>query len=445
MNSGFAQQELPSGNIVIYSPEGSSRAFVLTGLSKEIFRNLKADKTLEVFPRGPLTTVLKLFVAENLVTPSELVDKGICEATQWELGLDGIASKPPTEKLSGLSFWIHATNKCNLRCNYCYATKGVKLLTTEISDRFVNTLLNDCRSQKINFVRLKFAGGEPLLALDEVVYLANETTRILSKEGVEVDLNIISNGTLMSRKTVQSLVSNGFTNIMISLDGIEEWNRNRTFRNGKDSFRAVRRGISNLIDAGIKPNILSVLTNDNAAGMHLLWDYSVENDLHVSLNPSRDYDIKLGKPKLDLKLMKTVFLPQVRRIIESPPTRRPNITFMGVTFFGKRKAVCGAGFNYFGLTPTGCISTCQMTIDNPIGSLFNNMSIAKLSSCQPPMPSRCSTCLWRDICFGGCKVLSSTAGRLNQPSVLCELLQELFPLFLIIEGQKIERKINLIE
>jgi len=65
------------------------------------------------------------------------------------------------EPIEFISPWIHTTDKCNLKCHYCYV-KGNMVMTEDVYDTLGKFLLNS-RAKKRH---LRFAGGEPLLVFN---------------------------------------------------------------------------------------------------------------------------------------------------------------------------------------------------------------------------------------------------------------------------------------
>jgi len=61
-----------------------------------------------------------------------------------------------------MNYTLHLTEKCNLRCKYCYEEKGCKELSFEdIKNIFDLAIKNNDKKPNITFF-----GGEPLLKKD---------------------------------------------------------------------------------------------------------------------------------------------------------------------------------------------------------------------------------------------------------------------------------------
>ncbi len=68
-------------------------------------------------------------------------------------------------------------------------------------------------------VKLKYAGGEPLLRFPLIVELHSYAQALAEKCGIDLEGVVLSNGTLLTAKMVETLKSLGLQ-LMISLDGL---------------------------------------------------------------------------------------------------------------------------------------------------------------------------------------------------------------------------------
>jgi uncharacterized protein len=84
---------------------------------------------------------------------------------------------------------------------------------------------------------LTFFGGEPLLNMPVLYYLAERLHASCAARGTELLINIITNGLLLSREMVERLNPLGLNGIKITLDGDREaHNRSRPLRGGQGTF-----------------------------------------------------------------------------------------------------------------------------------------------------------------------------------------------------------------
>lgn len=113
---------------------------------------------------------------------------------------------------------LNVSNKCNLRCQYCYAQNGNygrtdALMSKETFHRIVEELVNK-GIEKINI--FSFFGGEPLLNFELIEY----ALPILSTKFRVNNFEIVTNGTLFSEDMVK-ILKEYHVSLSISIDGPE--------------------------------------------------------------------------------------------------------------------------------------------------------------------------------------------------------------------------------
>ena len=422
--SDMAYQYLPSGDCVVYSPRGSARPFVLGGMALDVFRQIQHEEQLDLTVANTVT-ILDYFAQEKLIVGHVATSAGL-------------KPPPPKQKRKTFSFWIHSTDRCNLRCSYCYVIKGRRKLTHAVSTALIDTIVRDADTLAVKEIHFKFAGGEPTLALPQIIFLLDQAKARLSPLGLRVSASIITNGILITPKLVAAIKKYSLS-VMVSLDGIGEYNDARHYADGRSSYDDVVVGIDRLIESGIKPTVLTVLSNINVLGFEVLVDFVLSRDLGISLSLSRECTPEDGLA-IDMDLFSRVFVPKLYELSRRDPEKLPRVSFNGIVFEGRRSRICGAGGNYLAMGPTGSLSSCQMTISNPLHPSVAGCSLRGVCAKHTPttIPNACGDCVWRHVCCGGCQVLAEKAGTLGQPSVVCPLMKEIIPIALALEGRKIQ-------
>jgi GTP 3',8-cyclase len=140
---------------------------------------------------------------------------------------------------------ISVTDKCNLRCNYCMPTEGVKfiphseILSLEEIIEFTKVAV------QMGIRRVRVTGGEPLVRKNIVFLIQN-----LSKINSLNDLSMTTNGILLS-EFADDLKTAGLMRINISMDttNAEEY---FTITNG-GNIQDLFNGIESAIKAGLTP------------------------------------------------------------------------------------------------------------------------------------------------------------------------------------------------
>lgn len=142
-------------------------------------------------------------------------------------------------------FILHITDKCNMRCKYCFE-RGINLtgdLTITDIERlikFINS--NDNVAEKIN---IRFFGGEPLLKTEFISEAISLFERLIVNKTVKY--NIFTNGTIVNDQVFKLLDQYPII-LFISIDGTEKsHNRNRIMANYSSSHSIISRNIKTLI------------------------------------------------------------------------------------------------------------------------------------------------------------------------------------------------------
>ena len=146
---------------------------------------------------------------------------------------------------SELHVTVLTTLQCNFACDYCFQgdhgdyNKFAEKMTLETAGRVGNWIEHELdRVEPESFV-LMFFGGEPLLNLPVMYYLAERMWHTTERRGVPMSINIITNGLLLTTEVVNRLKPYGLDRggIKITLDGDRDThNRMRPLRGGQGTF-----------------------------------------------------------------------------------------------------------------------------------------------------------------------------------------------------------------
>ncbi|MFC2034177.1 radical SAM protein [Chloroflexota bacterium] len=140
------------------------------------------------------------------------------------------------------------TNRCNMTCSYCFADEGTygrdiagmeDILSEQIALFAANSLLDDIPVALVHF------GGEPLLNLQTMQTIVNETKGLAGKYGSSHFYNaVITNGTMITEEVASFLVDNEIK-VVLSLDGRKSLHdRVRKLKNDEGSFERIIAGLS---------------------------------------------------------------------------------------------------------------------------------------------------------------------------------------------------------
>jgi uncharacterized protein len=147
------------------------------------------------------------------------------------------------ESTDTLKVTVLTTLQCNFACDYCIQgdhgdyNKSAAKMSMETAARVGDWIERRLDAIAPSRLVLTFFGGEPLLNLPVLDYLAERLHRSAADRGVQLLINIITNGLLLSRELVERLNPLGLNGIKITLDGDRDaHNRSRPLRGGQGTF-----------------------------------------------------------------------------------------------------------------------------------------------------------------------------------------------------------------
>ncbi len=154
------------------------------------------------------------------------------------------------ESRDQLRMTVLTTLQCNFACDYCiqgdhgdynkHATK-MSLDTAGRVAEWAEGRLNELGAE--SYV-LTFFGGEPLLNLPVMYYLAERMWNYCEPRGVRMLVNVITNGLLLTPEVVDRLAPYGLNGVKITLDGDRDThNRMRPLRGGQGTFDRIVHNI----------------------------------------------------------------------------------------------------------------------------------------------------------------------------------------------------------
>lgn len=135
-----------------------------------------------------------------------------------------------------LELILLVTERCNFRCTYCYEQFGHGRMEPAVV-KGVKRLLST-RAGELDFLRLAWFGGEPLLARGVIRDLMGHA-RSLCRSHTRLHLysDMATNGWLLTRRVFDEMVDLGVTTFQVTFDGPREWHDRRRLRiDGRGSF-----------------------------------------------------------------------------------------------------------------------------------------------------------------------------------------------------------------
>ncbi len=150
---------------------------------------------------------------------------------------------------------VLTTLQCNFACDYCLQgdhgeyNKTAAKMSMDTAGRtaaWTEARLDAVRPK--NFA-LTFFGGEPLLNLPVMYYLAERLWNACRSRGVDMIVNVITNGLLLTPEVVDRLKPFGLSGVKITLDGDRDThNRMRPLRGGQGTFDKILNNVRLVAD-----------------------------------------------------------------------------------------------------------------------------------------------------------------------------------------------------
>ena len=212
--------------------------------------------------------ILREELAEKwFLVPNEFSEKQFTDEIREALKFMKSPSKDVTV------FTIFPTTDCNARCFYCYEKGRSRLMMSdETAHQAAAYIIRVSGGKKI---WLRWFGGEPLYNKSAI----NIITGDLLKAGICFTSEMISNGLLFDRETVQKAKKLWkLESVQITLDGTEQvYNRIKAYVNTEGNpYRQIMENIGRILDEGIILDIRLNMDRRNADDLNMLVDELAE-------------------------------------------------------------------------------------------------------------------------------------------------------------------------
>ena len=161
------------------------------------------------------------------------------------------------------TIYFYLTEGCNLCCRHCWIepkSQGKKKQYPGLDVELFRSILS--QGKPLGLFSVKLTGGEPLLhpQIGEIIEIVREE---------KLTLNIETNGVLCTPDLARRIAACGNRFVAVSLDGADaqthEW-----VRGVEGSFDGALRGIGNLVEAGIRPQVIMSIMRRNVDQMEAL-------------------------------------------------------------------------------------------------------------------------------------------------------------------------------
>lgn len=309
------------------------------------------------------------------------------------------------------------TMGCNMRCGHCGSSCEDKLpgeLTTDEAFKLIDQIA------ELGLRWITISGGEPLMRRD----LPQLVGRLHSKS---VDVNIITNGWLLSEDMAASLKKSGVSTVAVSIDGTR---RTHDKIRKEGSFERIQEAVRNSKAAGITVGAVTTVSNENLDEL---------NELHNALVDMGfdSWQLQIGLPMGNFKERPEWILrpEQIEDVIDfcykTAMKRKLKVYPADCIGYYTEKEVqirqlygmsdqwslwngCNAGVRGFGILHNGDILGCTSIRDKqyiegnvkeiPLTEIWNNPDGFKWrrTLTKDKLGGGCALCTYGSKCLGGC-------------------------------------------
>lgn len=431
-------QTLPYEHTLMFNPHFDAGPAVLNAPAHDIWQEFRAPHSLIDLP------------IDVVPVAREMAQAGLLEPISYDTTSPPRRSAPKT-----LSTWIHVTNECNLRCDYCYIRKTDDDMPEDVGRAAVDAIFRSAEKHGFHTVKLKFAGGEATMNLKRVFDIHDYALKISAQTGIGTDTVVLSNGVSIGPRAIEQFEQHGIR-VSISLDGVgDAHDAQRRFANGRGSFTWVDRTIEKLIARGIRPFISITLSGRNAAALPETIRYVVERDLPFNINFYRENDC--AAPFADLRLQDDRIIEAMRAAFAVLEANLPSRSLLGslvdrAQFDQPHEKTCGVGDSYIIVDHKGKVAKCQMEIERPVSDVWAEDPLFDIRADKTGIQNLnveekegCKTCEWKYWCAGGCPALTFRAtSRYDVKSPNCRIYKALYPELLRLEGLRLMKLAQLL-
>lgn len=185
-----------------------------------------------------------------------------------------------------LEVYVLTSYYCNFACGYCFEgtiKEQKKFLSKEMAKEILFWVKNKAMEIKPETIELVFYGGEPLMNIPILEFMAQEMHEWCKNTPWHFEFSMVTNGALATEDLIDRLNPLGLKYIRVTVDGDKEnHDKFRPFISGKGTFDI----IMNNVKAVAHKTKVALLGNFNAnsyGSIYRLMDYLEANGLKEQL------------------------------------------------------------------------------------------------------------------------------------------------------------------
>lgn len=349
--------------------------------------------------------------------------------------------------IQSLSAWLQVTDRCNLRCGYCYIKQSPRELSLATGKAIIDALIRTAQAHSISSIKLKYAGGEPLLRFTLVKQLQTYAQKRASDTQIKLQGVLLSNGLLLTKSIIEQIRKLDLR-LMLSLDELNNGYSVRLLPSMQNSTQTVRAAMELALKHHVIPSVSITITRSTLPHLSELTGWLSERHVPFSLNFYRQpRKSQVSDPLALDESAAPDILKTYQILLEQHPEHSLLNGILDRTNLAQaHEHACGAGRNYLAFDTQGQVNACQMLLDD--AKPFDLASCDLLETARqltahnlnPPAKekSACSQCEWKPWCAGGCSLTAYySSNDYAAPSPHCALYRALFPQILKLEAKRI--------
>ena len=349
---------------------------------------------------------------------------------------------------------LFLTNRCNLRCTYCYAEAG-EFAALEMMPEVYRTAIDLVarnarragRPMSVGF----HGGGEPTMAWDALTGAVDHARSMADIRGVS--FAIATNGVMSPDKA--EFVATTFPMVTLSFDGPpEDQDEQRPFPNGSGSFDAVMAFVEVLQRHGTSFTIRSTITRRNVERQTELVDFLLDHTKCRQLHFEPVFLAGRHRRTDGKAVPADAFADHFMAAYDRASSRGVQLRYSAARLGGPFLSFCGVAQDPFSVTPdgdvTGCFEVCRRS--NPLSKSFyfgyfdgerdrfvvDMERLARLRSVIVLNKPLCDGCFARWSCAGDCPVkMGRSTLDFEKPSPRCHMNRAITKALLVraLEGR----------
>lgn len=245
-----------------------------------IFHTL--NTCLIVLERDEYDTLIRILKDEDNVNENTLENIFINQLLEYQIIVDSHLDEYKTIEQRNweirhsedvIKIVVAPTTFCNFNCTYCYETKKhLSKMSGKAAIKIINASLKKIRSVNCKEVQMIWYGGEPLLEKETIILISSEIKEYCDANNIKFSASMPTNGYLLTPEVAKELVSVGFVQVQITVDGLKPFHdEKRMLHNGNGTFDVIFNNILSthtILDIVVRINI----NNKNKRGVYGLID-----------------------------------------------------------------------------------------------------------------------------------------------------------------------------